>query len=508
VAVTDDRRRDAEAAPEPAPRAAMALALCLAAGPLLIAVELLRPVYWGPLVAAGLGWAWSLDGFLHPGGSRRSPVAPGRRLAVAAGALAWILPSGIGGLGACHWDYIKHNIVFSRLLAQHLPLALGSGAPFHYYFAYYVLPVRLFQGLAVLLPGLPFDAVLLGLYAVLLVLGVELLAWGFRAPAGRLLLLLVFTGGGLDLLGLPLLGGRLWQVGHVPGLGLPLLEGFEWWGVPRAPQSFTMNLYWAPQHLFAALIGTALLAVLDRLARPLLPTLLHAGVVVVAAAFWSVYVAIGLAVLVAGEILRRRAGGAGAARSSPGPALVAAAPFCALLAAFAAAFVTAARAASPPGLVFDGGAPLAWAVTFLLSHAPWLAALALVATAAVPPAERRALAAMLGFGLLASALLLCLRHGTYNDWAMRTVLPAGLLLTAATARLLAAPLPRAGRWLLVLLLALSSASSLSQIAQGLFAPWRCAPYGAYGERDLGPLLPQYEGDPDSLLYRNLARRRP
>ncbi|MFO1057812.1 MAG: hypothetical protein U1E53_12695 [Dongiaceae bacterium] len=493
---------------ERAPGAAMALALCFAGGPLLIALELLRPLYAAPLLAAGLAWLWALARFLDQGRSGPEPARFRHRLRLAAGALAWMLPSGIGGIGACHWDYIKHNIVFGRLLAGHLPLALGSGAPFHYYFAYYILPVRLFEGLAVLLPGLPFDLVLFAFYAVVLVLAVALLAWGFRAPAGRLLVLLALTGGGLDLLGVPLFGRHIWSVGRVPGLGLPVPEGLEWWGVPLAPQSFTMHLYWAPQHLFAALIGTALLGAFGRLARPVLPTLLHAGVVVAAAAFWSTYVAIGLAMLVAGELLRRAAAPRAAARSPAiGAAAVAAgAPFCLLLVAFAAAYVTAARAASPPDLVFAGGSLLAWAGTFLLNHGPWIAALALVPAAAAPAAERRALAGQLGFGLAASALLLCFRHGTYNDWAMRTVLPAGLLMTAATARLLAAPLPRRGRGLLLLLLAVSSASSVAQIAQGLFAPWPCAPYGAYGERDLDPLLPQYEGNPGSLLYRALARR--
>lgn len=297
--------REGEGAPRSgrAPGSAKVLAICFVAGPLLIGVELLRPVFAIILLLAGLAWLWAIDRFLDgapaAGGVHRAP--PVAWLARLAGTLAWILPSGIGRLGACHWDYIKHSIVFARLLAGHLPLTLGNGMPFHYYFAYYILPVRLYDGLAVLLPGLSFDLVLLGLYALLLFLSVGLLGWGLRAPPGRLLILLVLTGGGLDLIGLPLLGGRLRAVGTIPGLGLPLLEGFEWWGAPRAPQSFTMHLYWAPQHFFVALIGTALLAAIGRLDRPWLPALLHAGTIVAAATFWSPYVAIGLGLLVAGE---------------------------------------------------------------------------------------------------------------------------------------------------------------------------------------------------------------
>jgi hypothetical protein len=489
-----------------APRSVAVLAISLVAGPLLIGTELLRPVLAIPLLLAGLAWLWALDRFLYP------TAAPAARLRLSAGPLArligciaWILPSGIGGVGACHWDYIKHNLVFGRLLAGHLPLALGNGAPFHYYFAYYILPVRLSQGIAALVPWVPLDLVLLVLYAALLFLSVEMLAWGFRAPPGRLLLLLALTGGGLDLIGLPLLGGHLFREGSVPGIGVPLLEGFEWWGSPQAPQAFTMHLYWAPQHLFAALIGTALLAVLGRLSRPWPATLLHAGTVVAAAAFWSIYVAVGLALLVAGGVAWRilRPVGTPAQAVPWAPA----APLCLALAAFAAVYILAARAAgAPPGLIFQTTSPVIWLVSILLNHAPWIAALLLVPASAVQTAERRTLAAMLGGGLAASMLLLCLRHGTYNDWGMRTILPAGLLLSAATARLLGHGLRPLARLLLIALLALSSASSLAQIAQGLFAPWRCAPYGTYTERELGPLLPQYEGDPESLLYRLLARR--
>jgi hypothetical protein len=496
--------------PGRAPGSAAMLAICLIAGPLLIGIELLRPVLAIPLLLAGVSWLWALDRFLYP------TAAPSPRLRLSAGRLArlaaciaWILPSGIGGVGACHWDYIKHNLVFGRLLAGHLPLALGNGAPFHYYFAYYILPVRLSQGLDALLPWVSVDLVLLLLYGVLLFLSVEMLAWGFRAPPGRLLLLLALTGGGLDLVGVPLLGGHLYRQGSIPGLGLPLLEGFEWWGSPQAPQSFTMHLYWAPQHLFAALIGTALLAVLGRLSRPWPATLLHAGTVVAAAAFWSAYVAVGLALLVAVGIGCRMLRPATSPTPPPQAApWAAAAPLGLALAAFAALYITAARAAgAPPRLIFDTTSPATWLLSVVLNHAPWIVALLLVPASAVPAAERRALAAMLGCGLAASMLLLCLRHGTYNDWGMRTILPAGLLLSAATARLLGHGLPATGRLLLVALLVLSSASSLSQIAQGLFAPWRCPPYGTYTERDLGPLLPQYEGDPQSLLYRVLARRR-
>jgi hypothetical protein len=62
--------------------------------------------------------------------------------------VAWIYLSGIGSYAACRWDYAKHNLVFSFLLKQKLPIETGFEEHdfiLHYTFAYYITPVRLKQ---------------------------------------------------------------------------------------------------------------------------------------------------------------------------------------------------------------------------------------------------------------------------------------------------------------------------------------------------------------------------
>ena len=47
--------------------------------------------------------------------------------------------------------------------------------------------------------------------------------------------------------------------------------------------------------------------------------------------------------------------------------------------------------------------------------------------------------------------------------------------------------------------------SLSELAIGVFIKPNCSPYGTFTLRDMGALVSQYEGRPDSILYRYLAR---
>ena len=509
----------------------MALALLYFAGPLIVAIEQLRPVFWIPLLLLAVPWVVSLDAFLLPrrpsGGGSLAPRWPGRRivagqLALFGAGAAWILLSGIGGFAACRWDYIKHNFIFSSLLQGNLPILIDGGAagpvPLSYYFAYYIVPVRLLEGLRTILPFLTLDQVLVALYATTLFMAVRVLAARLRVGAAMLLLLLVLTGTGLDLVGVVLFDSRLYVVGQVPRLDLPIWRGVEWWGAPLAPESLTMHLFWAPQHFFAALIGVALIVSTARLERPAGERVLHCVGVIAAAVFWSPYVAVGLAVVAAGELLRPGVGSLLRALAggleAPAWRLAPAAAFYLLLSAFMLLYFAAARPSSPPTSIFAAAAPGAWLVTFLINHTPWLAALAVLvgwhvringSDDALLSESRRELAWTLGFGLAASALLLCFRHGTYNDWGLRTILPLGIVLTAATGRLLAMPLPAAGRLAIVGLLVVSSASSLTEIELNLFAPAQCAPYGAYQAKDLGELLPQYEADPSALLYRYFSR---
>ena len=109
--------------------------------------------------------------------------------------------------------------------------------------------------------------------------------------------------------------------------------------------------------------------------------------------------------------------------------------------------------------------------------------------------------------LTASGALLLLAHGTFNDWAMRTTLPLSIVLTVAFTQVLLAELKGAYFAILLIILVLSSAASLAELALGAVVPANCAPYGFFSIKDMGPLAFQYEGRRDSILYRYLVRWR-
>jgi hypothetical protein len=90
---------------------------------------------------------------------------------------------------------------------------------------------------------------------------------------------------------------------------------------------------------------------------------------------------------------------------------------------------------------------------------------------------------------------------------MRTTLPLTIALSVTLTQVLLGKLKWAYLAALFIVLALSSASSVSEMALGALAPPNCAPYGVFSLKDMGPLAFQYEGRPDSILYRYLVRSR-
>jgi hypothetical protein len=510
-----------------------ALSVFFLAGPLIIGLELLNPILSIALALLALIWVHQFDRFIHPAGRisqngrprersekfRRGALT--RRFVASAAALLlvglWVYESGIGGFTLCRWDYVKHSVMFWNLLQHPLPIRLSANgtapAYLHYYFAYYITPVRLYQGLRSIFPGLDLNKLLLLIYIAALYGSLRLLAASFRVPVlGLLVLFIVY--GGLDVLGVAAFGGRLWPVGQMPLLHLRLYTGLEWWGAPYAPQSLTSNLYWAPQHFFAALIGMALLSAIFTADRPIPAKFLHGATVIVLSALWSPYAAVGLGVAWAGAAtaaaLNHRRAGTQHLRDASLRPLLAAAAFPLALLIFVAIFYAAAQAASPPGIVFSRSTPAAWLLTFLLKHAIALSALVVLCFARYAQRPRIGeidLAHVIAFGLVADAVLLCFTHGTYNDWAMRSTLPLSMLLAAAVCRFMATGAPQGARAFLFVLLLLGSAAPLAEIGQSIAARPGCTPYSAFSLPDLGPLAPQYEGRPDSLLYRHLARSR-
>jgi hypothetical protein len=421
--------------------------------------------------------------------------------------------SGIGRFAYCRWDHVKHNLVFSSLIDQHLPILLQDADRgeiiLHYGFAFYILPVRLAALLESAAGGVDLDVLLVILYAAAAILSVRVIS-AFGAVPALVLLAVLIVVGGFDPIGL-VLYGKPPPMMAVPDLPFELVRSFEWWGTPLAPQSLTHQLFWAPQHVFGALVGVALLMAVLRLEGRAATRLLLAGGIIAAGALWSPYVAVGLTAFALAEIL---VGDPGAVlcqlRSERllSPGAPAAAAYGVVLAAFAILFYDAARPLSPPRWIFETASVSSWLLTFLLNLAPFMLVLLMLAVPwrGAALSLRTDSAARIGVGLLGTALLLLFAHGHYNDWAMRTTLPLLIGMAVAAARLLAGRIGWPRRLLVIAILGLSGASSGAEIMLSIFVPENCPAYGSVRPADLGELTFQYEGRPDSFLYRHLARR--
>jgi hypothetical protein len=438
--------------------------------------------------------------------------------------VAWVYYSAIGGFALCRWDYVKHNLMFSYLLNQKLPIYTSlAGEEFivHYSFAYYITPVRIYQLAHALAPGVSLNAILLALYSVVLFLAASVFSRGRMAFLLVLLAVLSLTGG-LDTIGMFAFGIEPQGKVSTSWVTLNIPFNLEWWGLPYAPQSFTMNLYYAPQHFFGALVGTALLLESLQSGRPAVATLIDSVIIIAAAAFWSPYVAVGLAVLAVvlsltldtrGMVVRRlRREGLSVLLAPRG--LIAGA-FAVALSLAALLFLWASKSLSFPDVVLRQGNAFRWLLTYALNYAPFLIALLLV----LWPSSRRspadggakplcpALPKILAGCLAASAVVLLLGHGFYNDWAMRVTLPLSIALAVALTKVLFGGLKWPYLAALLAVLALSSASSLAELTRSVLEPTNCAPYGTYRLKHMRALAPQYEGRGDSLLYRYLVRWR-
>ena len=498
------------------------------AGPLLIVAELFKPALSFPTILLFLLWILlALSSWPRPDApASRQPIRSlGAVLATLALCFAWVSLSGIGSYALCRWDYIKHNMLFSYLLEQQLPISIlldGKNYILHYSIAYYITPVRVYQSLASLVPGVSLNVILLIMYSAAMFLSFRLLAG--RRP-GFLLALLAVAGlaGGLDLLGMAATGVAP-EGAPVPSLDIRILYNLEWWGVPFAPQSLTMNLFYAPQHFFGALIGTALLCTSLRSDQPLAVSLIEVVIVIAASVFWNPYVAVGLAVLAGvlffsldqqGILVRRlKQEGFAALLSLRG--LVSGALAIALSLA-GGLFLTAAVSLSPPRLLLSENTMVPWMLTYAFNYAPLLLALVFVSWSGAwkadrtdalgNPEHRRRVFRILAAGLGASAALLLVTHGLYNDWAMRATLPLSIALAVALTHVLLGGLVWPYLAVLLTVLVISSASSLTAFAQSALMPTHCQSYGRHSLKDMGELKSQYEGRPDSMLYRYLVRSR-
>jgi hypothetical protein len=347
------------------------------------------------------------------------------------------------------------------------------------------MPVRLKEAFELLLPHASLNFILLLTYSSAVYVSLWILARGEAAFALVLFFVLSLTGG-LDLVGMVAFHVKP-IVTTLPSLDIGIPMNTEWWGVPYAPQSLTMNLYWAPQHFFSALIGTALVFAFVRSSGPSTVMLVNVSIVIAASVFWSPYTALGLSVLAFlkfavddGRLLPKLR------REGVAPLLTFCSLFtCAFAAALALAawlFLTAAVPLSPPRLLINHSNTRAWLLTYSLNYAPLILAFILTCwphawrvcrNVGPEQASYHHVHLTLAACLTASAAILLLTHGNFNDWAMRTTLPLSITLSVALTQVLLGKMKWTYLAPLFAVLALSSASSVSEMAlSALAAPNR------------------------------------
>lgn len=508
------------------------LTIIYLAGPLIIVSELFRPELSIPILfAAGL-WMVSLATRREEERARISTLDPIAMTCAFLLCVAWIYLSGIGSFALCRWDYIKHNVLFSALIENYLPIVTQlRGKPYilHYSLAYYITPVRLTEFMDYIGLTITLNLTLILFYSTTLLLSLYIIAKSKAHFLIGLLLVMALTGG-LDVVGFLIFGTKPEMAIPVPFFGIAIPRSLEWWGWPNAPQSLTSNLYWAPQHFFAALIGTALIYSIFRSERPVGVILIEAQIIVAACVFWSAYAAVGLAVVALVKLgiegyptllPRLKEEHLSALRSLSGFSAFA----CAVsLSGAAWLFATAARSLSPPRSLLTEENVGVWVLTYGINYAPLLLSLVLLRCpraweqAQPTSAEaRRKLFWTLSALLVASAALLTVHHGIFNDWAMRTTLPLSIALAVVLTQVLFGGLRQQYLWLLLAVLIFSSAASLMEFLQskvqmtGETSPWLpgsttpCAPYGSYRLENLGRIAPQYSGRPHSALYQYFVR---
>ena len=483
------------------------LTLFYLAGPLLIIQELFKPALSIPTLSLSVAYIGLLASALwrdRPAAAKwwaASHLVAGSS-AFALG-VAWVYYSGIGSFAICRWDYVKHNLMFSYLLDQKLPIHTSlAGRDFivHYSFAFYITPVRLYQLADTLVPGITLNGMLLVIYSVALFLATNILARG-RMVFVLVLLATLCLAGGLDALGMLAFGVEPQGKVSTSWITLQVPFNLDWWGIPYAPQSFTMNLYYAPQHFFGALIGTALLFASLRSSQSAAATLIDTSIVIAASVFWSPYVAVGLAAVAVvlalsldthGSIIQRlRREGISVLHTMPG---IAASTFAVVLIVAASLFLWGSEPLSPPQLILRKDNTFGWLLTYLLNYAPYLLALILVSwpfrgkvsvAGAGEEPHYVALVKILAGCLVASAAALALSHGFYNDWGMRVTLPLSIVLAVALTQVLFSGLKWPYLATLLVVLAVSSASSLSELdavgaAANELQALRCFPSRGYG----------------------------
>ena len=413
---------------------------------------------------------------------------------LAALALAWGALAGGGHLAYANKDWITRDAVYADLVLTPWPPAYGwhDGAPLVLRTAMgFFLP----PALAAKFLGIEWSPWLLFLWTSLgAFLFLALLPLPRRlGPVFVALSLLPVLFSGMDVLGIVL------TLGHAPMFPLPL----EWWS-KWTYSSLTAQLFWAPNHALALLLGSALFfrhrddASVFPLAVMLLPVLL----------IWTPFAPIGLLPWFVWAAWRGR----NALHGWSGVTLiqwVGAIALTALVGAlFTAPGVPAAfsTAATPDG-AWDTRHNTAYevAVHYLqFVGCEFLILALLLLTLSKPLREELVLATLI---LL---LIPLVRFGPSNDWVLRVSTPSLVILMIVTMQALEASLATAGTRRkalpLLLVLAIGAATPAFEISRALL--WRRSPpnYAVSLLQDQGGFAaPHYVGRLEGEVRKSLFR---
>lgn len=371
---------------------------------LLLPVVIFLAFFAAPAIAvAGLACLLFVGARLRIVPAARACAGSSRRnaaLAFAAFVLAML--TGIFPPFNLAWDWLKHYSIYRLLIEQDWPIVLNDGSEtLRYYLGFYLAPALMAKALgAWAADGLLFAWLWLGMYLVL-----RLLTAGLHTGRAASVVAVFIAFGGADVI-----GSWIWH----PEIGFG--RHLEWWSDFVSFTSHLSMVVWVPQHAIPGWIAALLLlrgsAASTTLAAPIL----------VAAGFWSAFVAVGL---IPFFLLRAFEAKRWAALFSLENILVGA-----VVGIPIAAYLLHDAAALGAGVLWQGNAQFSWArlgIFYLfefLAIAVWIAAIGV----------RQRAWYWLSIAILVLFPLFWI--GRSSDFAMRATVPALAIFVFLTAEIL------------------------------------------------------------------------
>ena len=228
-------------------------------------------------------------------------------------ALAWVMVTAAGGVFDVHnLDWYTHRSIFLHLSrgdwptepSPNLRAYLGAPLLLRHYLGYFLVPGLIGNWIE---PAALNWAVPLWTWCGV-ALAMFMFTRGHRGWMAFAAAAIFIFFGGMDIVRILLFDGWGWINLNIDIQGWPLIElgrhHIEWaggrWGIPIQYSSHTIGLVWTPKHFLPGALFTLLLFQLRRQPRYLAVS----GVLWAASLFWSVFVAIGLLPFVAVLLLQ------------------------------------------------------------------------------------------------------------------------------------------------------------------------------------------------------------